>query len=379
MTEARLQHLISAWGDPIQLRALIDRNEFPLVGKSSVTFVYIGGADAVRLRHWIYGLETSTDLQRAENTDLWHLTLEVPPESRVEYKLEVVRNGHGEWLKDPLNPREAQDPFGANSVLVTQGYSDPEWIHHDPATRPGRLEEVDVDSAAFGGQRRVQVYLPARFRLGKPLALLVVHDGSDYLRFVGMKTILDNLIHRQELESMVVAFTDSPDRLREYADAETHARFLTEELWPTLAARYPLIDQPYGRCLMGASFGAVASFSAATRYPDFWGKLLLQSGSFAFTDIGTRNRRGPLFDRVVACVNAYREAPRPISQRVFMSCGVYESLIYENRSLAPMLASTGMQVRLVEARDGHNWHNWRDRLREGLSWIFPGPLLFVYE
>jgi len=47
--------------------------------------------------------------------------------------------------------------------------------------------------------------------------------------------------------------------------------------------------------------------------------------------------------------------------------------------LAPMLDSTGMQVRLVEARDGHNWHNWRDRLREGLSWLFPGPLLFVYE
>ena len=34
-----------------------------------------------------------------------------------------------------------------------------------------------------------------------------------------------------------------------------------------------------------------------------------------------------------------------------------------------------MEVRFVEARDGHNWENWRDRLREGLSWLFPGPLL----
>ena len=38
--------------------------------------------------------------------------------------------------------------------------------------------------------------------------------------------------------------------------------------------------------------------------------------------------------------------------------------------------STGMEVRYVEARDGHNWENWRDRLREGLSWLFPGPLLY---
>jgi enterochelin esterase family protein len=107
--------------------------------------------------------------------------------------------------------------------------------------------------------------------------------------------------------------------------------------------------------------------------------LLLQSGSFAFTDIGRGNRRGPLFDRVVAFVNDYRAAPKPVSQRVFMSCGVYESLIYENRSLVPLLDATGMQVKFVEARDGHNWDNWRDRLRLGLSWLFPGPLMFVYE
>jgi enterochelin esterase family protein len=38
-----------------------------------------------------------------------------------------------------------------------------------------------------------------------------------------------------------------------------------------------------------------------------------------------------------------------------------------------------MTVRYVEARDGHNWENWRDRLREGLSWLFPGPIGLVYE
>jgi enterochelin esterase family protein len=130
---------------------------------------------------------------------------------------------------------------------------------------------------------------------------------------------------------------------------------------------------------MGASFGAVAAFSTAVRYPDVWGRLLLQSGSFAFTDIGTRNRRGPLFDRVVEFVNTVRQDPTAVSERVFMSCGVYESLIYENRSLVPLLDATGMQVKFVEARDGHNWENWRDRLREGLSWLFPGPLMFVYE
>ena len=64
--------------------------------------------------------------------------------------------------------------------------------------------------------------------------------------------------------------------------------------------------------------------------------------------------------------HGFRAAPgRPVD-RIFVSCGMYESLIYENRSLVPMLQSTGMDVRYVEARDGHNWENWRDRLREGL-------------
>ena len=99
----------------------------------------------------------------------------------------------------------------------------------------------------------------------------------------------------------------------------------------------------------------------------------------AFAGIGDRNHRGPLFDPIVQFVNQLRSAPLAVSERVFMSCGTYESLIYENRSLVPLLQSTGMQVRFVEARDGHNWENWRDRLREGLSWLFPGPLMMIYE
>jgi enterochelin esterase-like enzyme len=78
-------------------------------------------------------------------------------------------------------------------------------------------------------------------------------------------------------------------------------------------------------------------------------------------------------------VNGFRDHPGAFSEQVFVSCGRYESLIYENRSLVPVLQSTGMEVRYVEARDGHNWENWRDRLRDGLSWLFPGPVWMVYE
>jgi len=122
----------------------------------------------------------------------------------------------------------------------------------------------------------------------------------------------------------------------------------------------------------------VAALATAWRYPGTFGRLLLQSGSFAFTDIG-ESKRGPAFAEVVKFINAFRDAPGKPSEKVFVSCGTYESLIYENRTMVPVLQGTGMEVRYEEARDGHNWENWRDRLRSGLSWLFPGPLWMVYE
>jgi enterochelin esterase family protein len=44
-----------------------------------------------------------------------------------------------------------------------------------------------------------------------------------------------------------------------------------------------------------------------------------------------------------------------------------------------LLQAAGVDVRYVESKDGHNWGNWRDRLRDGLSWLFPGPLWMIYE
>ena len=78
-------------------------------------------------------------------------------------------------------------------------------------------------------------------------------------------------------------------------------------------------------------------------------------------------------------MNEFRREPGKPSQRVFVSCGMYETLIYENRSLIPLLQGTGMDVRYAWAPDGHNWENWRDRLREALSWLFPGQLWMTYE
>ncbi len=379
MSELAIQALAHSKPSAAAIELFIRRNKFPIVEGNQVTFCFRGDAEHVNLKSWVYGLPNSQAFTRIPETNLWYITLQLPAKSRVEYKIEVVRGTRAEWIMDPLNQYLARDPFGANSVAHGEGYQYPDWIRPDPEARVGTIEDWAIDSQAFGGKRMLQIYRPARFRKSRQYPLLFVHDGRDYLAFTGMKGILDTLIHRLEIPDLVVAFSTSSDRLKEYADDERHAKFVTEEAVPHLEKHLPLIGRPRGRCLMGASFGGVASFSTACRYPGFYGRLLLQSGSFAFSDIGHQNQRGPAFEPVIKFMNRYRAAPAQVSERVFMSCGMHESLIYENRSLVPMLQSTGMELKYVEARDGHNWENWRDRMREALSWLFPGPLLMVYE
>ena len=360
------------------LEQVLSARSYPVVGDGWVLFVFRGPAEEVRLHHWVFGLPSAQPLSHIEGTDLWTLEMVLQRSARVEYKLEVVRGGQRELIRDPLNDQLARDPFGANSVVQGPGYVEPDWVFEQLTTRRGQVVERTLSSEVYGDIRPVSIYLPARFSDTRRYPLVVFHDGLDYLRFANLQVVLDNLIHRLEIPPMVVAMIGASDRMSEYAASDLHARFLLEEMVPLLEHEFPLLEEPGDRALAGASFGAVAALHAACAEPGRFGKLLLQSGSFAFTDIGDHDR-GPLFDPVVEFVNGFRNVPVKPSNRIFLSCGIYESLIYYNRSLLPVLQATGAEVRLVEAQDGHNWENWRDRLREGLSWLFPGPLWMVYE
>jgi enterochelin esterase-like enzyme len=365
--------------DAAAVERFLARHEVPIVEGHRCTFLFRGEADEVFLVHRIFGLPGHPPLRRLRGTDLWYTVLELPEGSRVEYQLEVVRGGQRERFNDPLNPRLAHSPVGSSSVCYGYGYAVPDWTVPDPDARAGSLVDLVLPSRALRRDTPVTLYLPARFRRTGRYPLLIVHDGGDYLRYAAAKTVLDNLIHRLDMAETIVAFTYPGDRLTEYANSAAHARYLTAELLPRLEAEFPLAGTPSGRCLMGASFGAVASLATANRYPGVYGSLLVQSGSFVFTDIGNDHGGGPPFEPVVKFVNRYRAAPRRVADRMFVSCGVYEPLIVPNRSMVTVFEAAGMAVRYVEARDGHSWENWRDRLREGLSWIFPGPQKYVYE
>jgi len=365
--------------DAAAVDRFLARHEVPIVEGPRCTFLYRGQADEVFLAQRIVGLPERLPLRPLRGTDLWYLVLELPEGSRVNYQLEIRHGDHLEQINDPLNEKLSYSPVGTSSVCFGHGYESPEWTVPNPDARPGELVDLTVRSRALRRDCPVTVYLPARFRRTASYPLLLVHDGPDFLQYAAAKTVLDNLIHRLDVAETVVAFLHPQDRLTEYANSTTHSRFLTSELLPRLETELPLAGKRSARCLMGSSFGAVASLSAAVRAPDTYGSLVLMSGSFVFTDIGADHGGGEAFDPVVKFVNRYRSRPTHVADRLFVSCGVYEPLIVPNRSMVPTFESADMTVRYVEARDGHNWENWRDRLRDALSWVYPGPQKFYYE
>jgi enterochelin esterase family protein len=351
---------------------LLEAGPVPLVEPESCTFFYRGDADAVALQNFGVGLQPDLSFTRVDGSDLWYLVLDLQPRTRLEYKLDVTGRDGRSLVEDTFNPLVARNPYGANSVCLASGYQEPAWATYDPSAPEGVLKDHSLWSEAFGRPASTTLYLPAGFDPAGQMRypLLVVHDGGDYLQYAELKSVLDNLIDRRIVRPLIVAFSHPGERLVEYADDPRHARFLTEELVPDLEAELPLLAEPRGRALMGASFGAVASLSVAYRSPGMYGRLLLQSGSFARTDGPCPPRLEPLWRPIAEFVERVVATPAAVSDRIYASCGIYESLICENRAFLPSLQASGRDVRLVEVLDGHNWVSWRDGLGDALAWLF---------
>ncbi len=355
-----------AAGGAGEARVLQPPARTPVVEPGLAHFVWQGEAEAVWLRHFMSLEPTSFAMARVPGSDSWTLTLKVPDRTRFEYKFDIFRRGHSQWINDPMNPDQATDPFGANSVCMTHGYTPPDWAVADPGRGGGEIETFTLEKTSFGAPRGVSAYRPAGYDEAKTYPLVVIHDGWDYVDHAALIPALDNLIARGDIPPLVAALTQSPDRNHEYVDDPRHTDFVVEGLLPAFEARYSVDPRPRRRVIMGASLGAVASLSVAARAPRVFGAGILKSGSFIF-DPKLLETRSALFRDVSAFIDSLSLGERHL-RRAFVTCGRYEGLVSQNRRMAAYLRRSGIDTRYAEGRDAHHWHNWRDQIRAGLMW-----------
>jgi len=347
-------------------RQLVDfvrsRGGTPLVDGSSATFVFVGQAEEVILRHWMDTFPPIPPFRRVEGTDVWLLTMGLPEAARVEYKLAIRRHGRRRLYLDPMNHSRADEPAGLNTLACGSAYRRPLWSRRDPAVPAGRLETIEVESEVFGESRTIGVYRPS-IVAEAPLPLLVVHDGSDYRDYAALTAVLDNLIAAGDIPPLAAALLDPDERTVEYAADRRHAGHLVTEVIPAVAA---VVDIDADRMFaLGASLGGVASLHASWMYPGTFAGLILQSGSFV-TALGGPFHRGPVFKPVVAFLHEMGAAPGSLPGVMHLSCGQYDGLHADCLAMAHQLSDGGVDVGWEDALDGHHWENWRDRLRSGL-------------
>lgn len=343
------------------VRALVRRlGGAPLQRDQETTFVYVGEADRVSLVHWMDVFEPLSPFRRQPGTDLWWLTVRLPDHARIEYRLRVERDGRTRTILDSLNPERAANPFGENSIVAGPGYQRPTWTYPIPDTPAGEIMPLEIGPGVWNEPRRVHLRLPAVLpEAGLPIVF--AHDGSDYIRFAALGTVLDNLVAVDDIPPIGVALLDPRDRNREYTGDARHARHLVDEVLPAVEAAVSVTR----RVVMGASLGAVASLHAAWQHPGVFDAAILQSGSFA-TGLGGRFGRGSVFKPVVRFLGEFHADPRPLPDRIYMSCGRFEGMLAENNTLAEALERRGALVRFEVTPDGHDWGNWRNRLRTAL-------------
>jgi sugar lactone lactonase YvrE/enterochelin esterase-like enzyme len=233
-----------------------------------------------------------------------------------------------------------------------------------------------------GTYRDYWVYVPAQYTPGKPACLYVNQDGIQWQA----PTVLDNLIHKQEMPVTIGVFVmhgrvraadtnaalDRFNRSYEYDGlGDNYVRFLLEELLPDVARRKTSDGRTINfstnandRAIGGSSSGAICAFTAAWERPDAFSRVFSAIGTY----VGLRGG-----DRYPTLIRKYE--PKPI--RVFLQDGSNDHNIYAgdwwlaNQMMERALTFAGYEV-------NHAWGEGVHSGKHGTA-IFPDAMRWLWK
>lgn len=360
---------------PESVRAMLDRVAFPLAENRGFWFAYQDSdpeTAEIRLATDVARPHRVVPMRRHDH-GLYTLRFPAPEVDRLEYSFQRVGgNGDVQWLQDGRNPRSVATPFGSKSEAVAREYAPPEYTQAVEGVPHGTLREIPVPGPR-GQMRNALVWRAAGHRLEERLPLLVFLDGPEYMHFAGVRRALDSLVASGRLAPCrALLLPPGGDRFDEYSANGRCSAWLTGVLPRVLARYFPVPRQPE-RCIgIGASLGGLALLHAHWTRPGFFGKLILQSGSFFYRDSDAMEAAFVHFGRICRFVRGIpraRHVPPPVPVR--MTCGLAEENLVNNRRIRPILEKHGYPVTLTEVRDAHNWVAWRDSLGAELAALLP--------
>ncbi|WP_224371895.1 alpha/beta hydrolase [Hyalangium versicolor] len=350
--------------ETLEARALEEGS--PVIEGDTATFVWRGRKPVLVHGDFQDWAGQSLSLEQV-GPRLWTRTLTLPRDAYVEYSL---FDAQGRRVKDPLNEHLVDNGIGAfNHSFSMPEHSPTPLAKRQRGAPRGRVTRhtIETSELASGDSREILLYEPND---PGPYPLVVVLDGSDYLRRASLTTVVDNLIRERRIRPIALALVPNggPARTLEYACNEATVGLLQYRVIPLARQKLNLVDErrnPGVHGILGSSLGGLMALYTALRMPEFFGRVLSQSGAFAIRqdDFVLSNHDFVVFDLA-------RVPPRR-KLSVWMDCGSFERLLEGNRRMHPVLEEAGHRVEYREYSGGHNYPAWRDDVWRGLEWLYP--------
>ena len=294
---------------------------------------------------------------------LWSVTTDpVKPDVYVYWFLvDGVRTG---------DPKNRAILAAAESVVLVPSEKAP-WFE-DRLVPRGVVHQHRYLSKALGGTRRVHVYTPPGYDPRKaeryPVAFLLHGLGNDDSHWIGIgraNAILDNLIADGKAEPMVLVMPDGfvPDveENRWFGDPAIRAALahdLCVDVLSLVESNYRVSPRREDRALAGVSMGGYQALFIGLDRLDRFAEILSLS-AFLPDDFEAK-----LTERGVG-----KETNRRLDL-LWIGCGKRDRFLARNEKLHRWLDERGVNHTWVVSDHTHNWHCWREDLRDVLPLLF---------
>ena len=332
-------------------------------------------------------------LERIPDTDVWQWQGEFSPQWRGSYCFIPSENAddfapdvfHGEqpdrmalregWRK--LLPQAMSDPLNAQSWRGGRGHDvsalempdapvQPGWDRPDtPYRQPVCIE---WHSRRLGNRRRIWIFTTGNDDPERPLAVLL--DGQFWAESMPVWPALTALTLGRKLPPAVYVLIDVIDMAHRNNELPCNPDFwlaVQEELLPLVKQHTAFSDRADRTVVAGQSFGGLSSLYAALNWPQRFGCVLSQSGSYWWPHRGGQ-QEGLLIAQLKAGENTAR------GLRIVLEAGRNEPLIYRANQAIYDELHTQQQVYWRQVDGGHDALCWRGGLTQGLMTLWQ-PLI----
>jgi len=313
-------------------------------------------------------------------TDVYFFEIELPLDWSGSYVLVVTKDEapnstctttRRQWWQTQLKENAQIDPLSHQAVYT--GHL-ARYINQIQLKNTKSLIDDCRITKTFKWSSRLcqQDYLVDIFISGElaeeNLPLIILLDGQIWSRELSLLPEIQHLTVSYKIRPAVYVFVhslNSQQRQRDYGCHDLFCQALLNELIEQLIQKYTFISHQ-NITLCGQSLGGLCALYSALLYPDIFQRLILQSGSYWWSDF---SKSALAKEHIGNLLEFVKKSPNALSQKaqIYISAGIYETDMQEDALQLYQQLQAFNDVSFDCFAGGHDPVNWRPDLLKALQ------------